>query len=67
MPKQDIDPLYYHKKAFRMIGRYKQQNEQQFYIFTGEGNAGKSIEFIKSILKDPKLAPYDSDHEGPNN
>lgn len=67
MPKQNIDPLYYHKKAGRMIERYKNHNEDLFYIFSGQYNGGKSIDFIKSILKDPRLAPYDLDNDEPAN
>jgi len=65
MPNLDIDPLYYHNKASRMIKRY--QKDHQFYIMTGEGNGGKSIDHIKKTLKDPKLAPYDSDNDAAGN
>lgn len=67
MPNPYKDHLYYYVKAYRMIERYKQDHEQQFYIFTGEGNGGKSIDHIKNILQDPKLAPYDSDNDEPAN
>lgn len=66
MPNPDIDPLHYHKKFQRMIKRYSLHNDM-FYIFTGTGNASKSIDFIKSMLNDPKLVPYDSDNENYGN
>ena len=62
MPKPDIEPLYFHKKMQRMIERYNRYNGD-IYIFTGPGNACKSINYVKSVLKDPKLAPYDSDND----
>jgi len=65
MPNPYKDHLQYYEKVSRMIERYEQYN--QFYIFTGVGNGGKSINHIKSILQDPKLAPYDSDNDEPAN